>query len=213
MNMTPPNRTALIMIDFQVALCEHTEPDPLPSLVDAVNQRGIVGKAAVVLAAARRAGVFVLHTRVAFEQSYEGRSNRTPRWDRFPAERAMLANSAEAQIVTALAPLASEPVLLKSSVDPFIGTPLLNVLVGREIRKVAIAGVATNLAVESAARHGGDSGLDVTIIEDLCASFNPDAHEFSVGTILPLFARVISSKEYVAELDFAAGAPARPERR
>ena len=43
-------------------------------------------------------------------------------------------------------------------------------------------------------------GLDVTVIEDACASFAPPAHEFSVGTILPMFASVVSADDYLATL-------------
>ena len=151
-----------------------------------------------MLDAARAAGVYVVHVRLAFDPTYELRSNRTTRWDAYPAERAMLADSPGAQIVAPLSPLDGEPVVVKGSVDPFIGTPLLNMLLGNGIRSVAIAGVATNLAVESAVRHAGDSGLDVTVIEDMCASFSQAAHEFSVGTILPMFASVVSSDDYLA---------------
>ena len=61
--------------------------------------------------------------------------------------------------------------MTKGGVDPFIGTPLLEVLLRNNISRVALAGVATNLVVESAARHAIDSGLSVVVLADLCASF------------------------------------------
>ena len=88
--------------------------------------------------------------------------------------------------------------MVKGSVDPFVGTPLLNMLVGRGIRRLAIGGVATKLAVESAVRHAADLVLAVTVIEDLCASFSSEAHDFSTRVILPLFARVVSSDELLS---------------
>lgn len=198
--MVNDGRTALILVDYQVALCEEGEHCRLPALAAQVREREVIARASKVLGAARTAGVYIVHVRLAFDPTYELRTNRTRRWDAYPADRAMLADSPGAQLVDALAPRADEPVVVKGSVDPFIGTPLLHMLLGNGIRAVAIAGVATNLAVESAVRHAGDSGLDVTVLEDLCASFAPAAHEFSVGTILPMFGAVVTSDDYLATL-------------
>jgi nicotinamidase-related amidase len=193
-------RTALLLVDYQVALCEEGEHTRLPALAAQVRERDVIATASRVLAAARTAGVYVVHVRLAFDPTYELRSNRTPRWDAYPADRAMLADSPAAQIVAALAPLDTEPVVIKGSVDPFIGTSLANMLAGNGIRSIAVCGVATNLAVESAVRHAGDSGFAVTVVEDACASFSPAAHEFSTSTILPMFASVVSSDDYLASL-------------
>ena len=198
--MVTHERSALLLVDYQVALCEEGEHTRLPALAAAVRERGVIDAAKRVLAAARDAGVYVVHVRLAFDPSYEVRTNRTDRWTSYPEQRAMLLDSPEAQIVGPLTPLATEPVVVKGSVDPFIGTPLAAMLHGNGIRDIAVAGVATNLAVESAARHAGDSGFAVTVIEDLCASFSPAAHEFSVGTILPMFASVVGSDAYLASL-------------
>ena len=195
------NSSALLLVDYQVALCEEGEHTRLPALAAQVRERGVIAKAVSVLAVARGAGIYVVHVRLAFDPTYELRANRTPRWDAYPADRAMLVDSPAAQIVAALAPLATEPVVVKGSVDPFIGTSLTEMLIGHGIRDIAIAGVATNLAVESAVRHAGDSGFAVTVLEDLCASFSPAAHEFSVGTILPMFASVVSSDDYLASIN------------
>jgi nicotinamidase-related amidase len=192
--------TALLLVDYQVALCEEGEHTRLPALAAQVRERDVVAKAATVLEKARAAGVYVVHVRLAFDPTYEVRTNRTARWDSYPAERAMLADSPAAQIVAALAPADGEPVVVKGSVDPFIGTPLEQMLAGNGIRDIAIGGVATNLAVESAVRHAGDSGFRVTVIEDVCASFSPAAHDFSIGTILPMFGAVVSADDYLASI-------------
>ena len=54
----------------------------------------------------------------------------------------------------------------------------------------AVGGVATNLVVESAARHACDAGLSVTVVDDLCASFRADFHDFSMQNLMPLFGTV-----------------------
>jgi nicotinamidase-related amidase len=191
---------ALILLDYQVALCEDGPHTRMPPLVAQVKTRQVLDNAARVLEASRQAGVDVAHVRLAFDPTYALRTNRHPRFDVYPEQRAMLADSPEAQIVEALTPIAGEPVLDKGCVDPFVGTPLLTVLAAWGVTEVILGGVATNLVVESAARHACDAGLKVTVVEDMCASFDPDFHEFSVAKMMPLFSEVTSSRDLVEAL-------------
>ncbi|MEU5879826.1 cysteine hydrolase [Spirillospora sp. NPDC047279] len=188
-------KKALLMLDYQVALCEEGPHLRMPPLAAQIAERGVLDTAGKVLAAAREAGIFVAHVRLAFDPSYRLRTNRLPRFDPYERDRAMLADSPEAQIVKALAPADGEPVIDKGCVDPFVGTALREVLAAEGITEVVLGGVATNLVVESAARHASDSGLQVTVVEDMCASFRPDFHAFSVDNMLPLFGSVTGSAE------------------
>ncbi|MDQ7905560.1 cysteine hydrolase [Phytohabitans sp. ZYX-F-186] len=186
-------RTALLMLDYQVALCDGGPHGRMPQLAEQVAQRGVLETAARVLAAARAARWPVFHVRLAFEPSYALRTNRLPRFEPYETQRAMLADSPEARIVDAVAPLDTEPVVDKGCVDPFVGTPLLPALAAAGVGHVVLGGVATNLVVESTARHASDAGLRVTVVEDMCASFRPDFHAFSVQHMLPLFSTVTTA--------------------
>jgi nicotinamidase-related amidase len=194
------SRKALLMLDYQVALCEDGPYLRMPPLEAQVAERDVLGTAEKVLAAAREAGWLVVHVRLAFDPSYVLRTNRLPRFSPYADERAMLADSPEAQIVKVLAPVEGEPVVDKGCVDPFVGTPLLTVLHAEGVTELVLGGVATNLVVESAARHASDSGFQVTVVEDMCASFRPDFHEFSVQNMLPLFGTVTTSTELLGSL-------------
>ena len=189
--------TALLMLDYQVALCEEGPLCRAQPLAAQVADRKVITTARRVLDAARAAGVRVLHVRLAFDPTYVLRTNRLPRFDAYPDQQAMLADSPEAQIVADLAPAAGEPVLDKGCVDPFIGTPLRDVLAAEGITHVVLGGVATNLVVESTARHASDRGLQVSIVEDMCASFAPAAHEFAFSTTLPSFGTVTTADEVI----------------
>jgi len=199
-----PGRTALLMLDYQVALCEHGEHLRMPPLADEVERRGVLKTAERVLSAARESGTHVIHVRLAFDPSYELRVNRSARFDAYPRERAMLADSPGARIVSPLAPLPAEPVLDKGGVGAFSGTPLLQMLLGTGVRHVVLGGVATNLVVESTARHAVDSGLRVTVVEDMCASFDPELHNIAVTRVLPMFADVRSADAVIEELEGSA---------
>lgn len=186
---------ALLMLDYQVGLCEDGPHLKAPPLQAQIAERDVLATAERVLEQARAAGVLVVHVRLAFDPSYKLRTNRLPRFDPYETNRVMLADSPESQFVKALAPVEGEPVVDKGCVNPFIGTPLRDVLAAEGVTEVVLGGVATNLVVESAARHASDSGLQVTVVEDMCASFAPDLHAFAVERVLPLFGAVTTSAE------------------
>ena len=180
------NRKALLLLDYQVALCEDGPHMRMPPLVEQIKERDVLANAARVLAAARRAGWLVVHVRLAFDPTYLLRTNRHPRFAAYPDQRAMLADSTEAQIVAGLSPIDGEPVI--------------TVLAAEGIREVVLGGVATTLVVESAARHACDAGLSVTVVDDLCASFRADFHDFSMQNLMPLFGIVTTADELVGNL-------------
>lgn len=190
-------RTALLLLDYQVALAEEGEACLAPPLAAAVRERGVLKTARRVLDAARSAQIPVYHVRLAFEATYGLRTNRLARFDGYPANRTMLADAPEAQIVEALAPADGEPVVDKGCVDPFIGTPLRDVLAAEGVGHVVLGGIATHLVVESAARHASDSGLQVTVVEDMCAAPAPALHEHAVTATLPLFGTVSSADDVI----------------
>lgn len=188
-------KKALLMLDYQVALCEEGPHLKAPPLQAQVAERDVLATAARVLEAARAAGTLVVHVRLAFDPSYKLRTNRLPRFDPYETNRVMLADSPEAQIVAQVAPIEGEPVVDKGCVDPFVGTALREMLAAEGVTEVVLGGVATNLVVESTARHASDSGLQVTIVEDMCASFAPDLHTFAMEKVLPLFGTVTTADE------------------
>lgn len=187
--------SALVLLDYQVALCGPGPHTRAPALADQVTERGALARATAVLRAARDAGLFVAHVRLAFESTYRLRTNRLARFNAYPDNRAMLRDSPEAQIVDALTPAPDEPVIDKGCVDPFVGTPLAPALHAEGVTHLVLGGVATNLVVESAARHASDLGFQVTVVEDMCASFAAELHDFSIEKVMPMFAEVRSSAE------------------
>ena len=91
--------TALLMLDYQVALAQEGDLCLAPPLAAQVRERDVIATAATVLAAARAAGIPVIHVRLAFEPTYRLRTNRLPRFDVYPTNEKMRAGSPEAELV------------------------------------------------------------------------------------------------------------------
>ena len=195
----PNRRFALLVADLQVGFCRVGEECVAPPLAEQTTERQVIKVAAAVQEAALRAGIPVVHTRLAFDPTYFTRTNRTARFDLYPAERLLSHGSPGAQIVSELQ--SQDAVLVtKGCVDPFVGTALPAMLAANGITDLFIGGVATNLAVESAARHAADMGIGVRVVEDMCASSSSDLHNFAMANTLPLFAEIVSSTDAITLL-------------
>lgn len=75
----------------------------------------------------------------------------------------------------------------------FYGTDLDVQLRRRGLKTVVIAGIATNMGVESTARQAHERGYEVVIAEDVTSSLTAEMHAFAIDQLLPLIARVVKS--------------------
>ena len=112
----------------------------------------------------------------------------------------LLEGSADAEFCEQVRPIEGETVINKGCVNPFIGTSLQQRLNTLGASHLYLGGVATNFVVESAARHAGDSGFHVTVLEDLCAAYNEEMHRFAIEKTLPLFAEIGTADDFVSQL-------------
>lgn len=182
--------SALVMMDYQVGVCQ-----PPASSGDEVKRRDILARAAACLRRVRASNGQVIHVGVAFGDLYLNRLNRSGAFAALEAKGRFRAGSEEVQFCPEVMPLDNEPVLFKGCVDPFVGTGLLQTLIRHGVTDVYLGGVATNFVVESAARHASDSGFRVTVLEDICASYSQEMHQFACERTLPLFARLAASSD------------------
>jgi nicotinamidase-related amidase len=187
---------ALVLIDLQEALCRSTGMIGEPSGIGAeAERRDILSAAARGLDAARAAGMMVAHVMVGLDDHATLKMTRTP--GSAGIAQVLVLGRPQTAICAEVAPLPSEPVIVKGGVDPFIGTPLDALLRNQQVSTLYLAGVTTNHAVESAARHASDLGYDVFVIEDMCASMSQEMHDFSIDTVLPVFGAALSEEQYL----------------
>jgi nicotinamidase-related amidase len=102
-------------------------------------------------------------------------------------------------ICAEVAPSPDEPVIAKCGFGPFGGTNLEGVLHRAHPTELLMGGVTTNHVVESAVRHASDIGFSVVVLEDLCACDSAEAHRYAIQDILPSYAVVTTSDEYLRD--------------
>ncbi len=140
--------TALLVIDIQNFYFENGSL-PLTGSVEAARQ------ARRVLDVFRARKLPVIHVRHA--------SKTTTFVDGEPTD-------AQYRFHAAVAPLPGETVVTKHYANSFRETALLDLLKQRNITRLVIVGMQTQMCVEAAARAATDFGFDVTVVADACAT-------------------------------------------
>ena len=108
-------------------------------------------------------------------------------------------------------PADGEPLVTKSVNSAFIGTDLDLRLRRLGIRRVVVFGITTDMCVSTTIRVGANFGYDMVLVEDACDCFDlPDSaggtiparasHAAHVATLRYEFARVVTTRELLADL-------------
>ncbi|MBK9439767.1 MAG: cysteine hydrolase [Comamonadaceae bacterium] len=141
-----------------------------------------------VLAAWRRAGGVVVHTREAHEadlsdcpSAKRDRGNPSLRiGDVGPMGRILVAGEPGNQIIAALAPQAGEIVIDKPGKGAFYATALNDMLQERAISHLMFMGVTTEVCVQTSMREANDRGYDCLLLTDCTESYSP---HFKAATV------------------------------
>ncbi|SKA05652.1 Nicotinamidase-related amidase [Enhydrobacter aerosaccus] len=182
-----PAHTALIVIDMQR---DFIEPGGFGATLgnDVSLLKKIVPTVARLLAAFRGAGLPIIHTRECHRSDLSdcppakrNRGNPSLRiGDPGPMGRILIAGEPGADIVPELAARAGEIVLDKPGKGAFYGTPLSSILADQGITHLVLAGVTTEVCVQTTMREANDRGFECLLAEDATESYFP---EFKKATL------------------------------
>ncbi len=178
--MFQPATTALIVIDMQR---DFVEPGGFGAALgnDVALLQAIIPATARLIAAFRVAGLTVIHTRECHRPDLSDcpptkRLRGTPALrigDPGPMGRILIAGEPGAEIVPELAPVPGEIVIDKPGKGAFHATDLSQHLEARGIRSLVLAGVTTEVCVQTTMREANDRGLDCILAEDATESYFP----------------------------------------
>ncbi|ATM95680.1 nicotinamidase/isochorismatase family protein [Yersinia frederiksenii] len=182
--------TALVLIDLQQGILPFAKAPYSAEQVIATNAR-LADKF-------RKSGAAVVFVRVGWSNSFADalkqpvdQPSPTPAgglpasWWTFPEELAVTDGDIN---------------VIKHQWGAFYGTDLDLQLRRRGIKTIVLAGIATNIGVESTARTAWELGYELVIAEDGCSTASTEMQQFAVNNIFPRISRVRSSGEILAAL-------------
>lgn len=163
-----------------------------------VKDDGLIARAAGVLESARRAGMLIVHVKVAFRPNVPEASPRnrflsavkaSPRHQQF-------FQGESGAIHPALAPAAGDLVVAKNRVNAFAGTDLDLLLRAHDIQTLVMFGVATTGVVLSTLLAAFDTDYELFVVKDCCADSDAELHEMLLEKFFPRVATVLTAGEF-----------------
>ena len=185
--------TALVIIDMQR---DFVEPGGFGETLgnDVSLLSAIVPSCQAVLAAWRKAGGLVVHTREAHRADLSdcppakrNRGNPSLRiGDVGPMGRILVTGEPGNQIIAELTPIAGEIVIDKPGKGAFYATDLHDQLQKKCITHLVLMGVTTEVCVQSTMREANDRGYDCLLLADCTESYFP---HFKTATLQMMHAQ------------------------
>lgn len=178
--MSQPRHTALLMIDFQRDFCA---PGGYADRQGGIAwAREIIPAARRLLAGAREAGVFVVHTREGYASDLSDVSpHKLARSQNAgaaigapgPLGRLLIRGEYGHDFIDELRPAAGELVIDKPTYGAFCRSGLEDQLRTHGIDTVVLAGVTADVCVHTTLREAVDRGFDARYVRDAISTFDP----------------------------------------
>jgi nicotinamidase-related amidase len=182
-------KTALVLIDLQRGIVAR----------DLAPRSGaqVVGHAATLVTAFRAANVPVVFVRVIFGTG--GQDMLRPIVDAPVPMPAFTPDLAE--FAADLQVNASDVIVTKRNWGAFHGTDLDLQLRRRDVTRIALCGISTNIGVESTARDAFERNYKLLFVEDAMTAMSAQEHDHSCRLIFPRMGIVRSTADVLAALD------------
>jgi len=206
--------TALVMIDMQR---DFVEPGGFGEMLgnDVSLLRSSIEPCREVLETARKAGLFVIHTREGhrpdlsdLQPAKKERGHlKTGIGDVGPMGRILVRGEIGHDIIPELYPIEGEPVVDKPGKGAFYDTDLLGILRNRNIKTLIVCGVTTEVCVHTTVREANDRGFDALVPEDCTASYFPEFKRVALEMVKAqggIFGWVSNSDNVIKGLEEAA---------
>ncbi|HLS45985.1 MAG TPA: isochorismatase family protein [Ornithinicoccus sp.] len=194
-SLTPGLRPAVLVVDMMRAYYDPDSPFCLPS-DDSVRA------ATQVLEAARSVGAPVLHTVVRYGP---GGLDGGLFLRKVPALRLLIGEAVLGQPMPQVAPLSTEPVVVKQYASAFFGTTLASTLHSLGVDTVVIVGVSTSGCIRASAVDALQHGFVPLVVREAVGDREPAVHDASLYDLQAKYAEVVSLATATAYL--AAHAP------
>lgn len=206
-----PRHTALIVIDMQRDFCSEGGYAHRAGM-DVARLQGPVANIQRLLAAARAAGLLVVHTReghlpdlsdcppTKLQRSIDAGA---PIGSPGPLGRLLVRGEYGHDFVDTLRPGPGEIVIDKPGYGAFHATDLAEQLIARGISQLILCGVTTEVCVHSTLREAIDCGYACTTVGDATAASQPELQLPAlamIGVEGGIFGRLVSTDECVAAL-------------
>lgn len=163
------------------------------------NFDAVVAECAALLASARAQGIPIIYTR---------QTSRSDAADATPSMRRLLSSAARneespigedddwgSQILDAVQPEPGDIVIEKHRWDAFFNTDLDPILRNLDVNRLVVAGLQTNVCVETTSRTGMMKNFDIAVPEDAVSTDGEALHRGALDSLRVLYVEVAPWRE------------------
>ncbi len=184
------DQKALILIDYNNDICH--KDGKLAGCYTMLAENNIIEKVNNLIRYARLHKILLIWINVVFDENYLLANSNSKIFSNAKRLNALKRGTWGSEILDTLDYQVNDILIEKHAVNPFYATSLDHVLKINNINEIYVAGVSTEIAVQSCARDAHDRGYKVNVIADCCASRNIEYHNNSLE-IINIFANVVTS--------------------
>lgn len=168
-------KTALLVLDF---INDIVHPDgKIASSAGFIQEHHVIHHANAAIAFARKNKILCAFIKVGFSTDYQECPAESPIFGRVKQLQALQLNTWGTEFHAAIEITPKDLVIIKHRVSAFYATSLEAFLRANHISNLLIAGVSTDMAVQTTAREAHDRDYAVTIVADACGAASLEVHE------------------------------------
>ncbi len=196
-----PETTAIVFQGLQVEFCS-PEGKLYPLVQEQLHERNLVNRLLDLLERAMDLGVRVYCVPIVFTPDYREIRNAEGILGAVRDAGAFKLGTRGADHIDAILPLLPRMQVLdaKRGLCAFGSTDLDERLANDGIRTVAVAGLLTNVCVETTARTAYDLGYRVITLTDATATMSREEQEASEKYMFPLLGSLQTAEEFLADV-------------
>jgi len=181
-----PQSSALLVIDMQRDFLDHADMSATAG-EDVTYLRAVMPTVQAVTAAARAAGLRIIHTREGYGSDLgdvnQAKLDRDSVGRSGPLGRFLIRGEAGHDFAEGFAPRPEEAVIDKAGFSAFHRTGLHDLLAAEGVTHLILVGITTQCCVHSTLRSAVDLGYYCLTVADGCAAFDPDVHDAALKLI------------------------------
>ena len=195
-----PKKSALIIQDLQNDVIIEGGAFADSGAPAHAKSQNVVANVKSIAAAARAAGMPVIHVWYIVEKGAPGLKLNAPLFQGLAGAKALVRGSWGAAPAKGLEAKRGDLVVEKMRVNAFHGTNLENLLRGLGVETLVITGAWTNFSIEHTARHAADAGYNAIVVTDGTSTINDEWQNAALDYALTNIAERVPTKDVLAVL-------------
>jgi gluconolactonase len=206
-----PRRSALIVQDLQNDVIIEGGAFADSGAPAHAKSQNVVANVKSIAAAARAAGLPVVHVWYIVEKGAPGLKQNAPLFEGIAGSKGLVRGTWGAAPARGLEPKRGDFIVEKMRMNAFHDTNLETLLKGLGVDTLVITGAWTNFSIEHTARHAADAGYNAIVVTDGTSTVNDEWQDAALNYALTNIAERAPTKDVLAALKRSA--PRRPAKK